>query len=88
MYPRADAADRFARHVIELLPGASLEPGDIPWQDAIVFVTVGQLDVDTSDGEHHRFRAGDVLTLARLPIHEARNRGATQTRLLAIWRRP
>jgi quercetin dioxygenase-like cupin family protein len=82
------AVGRFSRRVVELAPGGALDLRDRTWQEAIVFVTAGELDVESSGGERHRFRTGDVLTLARLPIRGAYNRGATPTRLLAVWRTP
>jgi quercetin dioxygenase-like cupin family protein len=76
----------FGRRVIELEPGARLDHEDALWRDAIVFLIAGELEVECSRGERHRFREGDVLTLARLPIRRVRGSGATPTRLLVIWR--
>ena len=77
----------FERRVIELEPGACLDQDEALWQDAIVFLTAGELDVECATGERHCFREGDILTLARLPIRDVHNGGATTARLLAIWRR-
>ena len=75
------------RRVVDLEPTESLDHREPLWQDAIVFVLAGELAVECPDGDCHCFRAGDVLTLARLPILHARNKGNGRTRLLAIWRR-
>jgi hypothetical protein len=77
----------FARRLIELEPGAVLDHEETLWQDAILFLVAGELNVECSSGENHCFRAGDILTLARLPIRRAHNSGAAPTRLLAIRRR-
>jgi quercetin dioxygenase-like cupin family protein len=77
----------FSRRIVELPPGAHLDHEDASWQTAIVFLTAGELNIECPGGECHCFRAGDVLTLAHLPIRRAHNCGATPTRLLAIWRR-
>jgi quercetin dioxygenase-like cupin family protein len=77
----------FERRVVHLEPGARLECREPPWQDALVVVLAGELDVECAGGERHRFRSGDVLTLARLSLPCVRNTGATPTRLLAIRRK-
>lgn len=79
---------QFRRQVVELQPGDSVDHDLHPWQEAIVFVVAGELSIQCTEGEFHRFQAGDVLTLARLPIVEARNSGVMSTRLLLIWRKP
>ena len=76
----------FERRLIQLEPGDQLHDSEPRWQDAIVIVIAGELTVECSRGEHHCFRSGDILTLARLPIRRAHNSGATPTRLLAICR--
>jgi len=75
------------RRVVDLEPTESLDHREPLWQDAIVFVLAGELAVECPDGDRHCFRAGDILTLARLPILHARNNGNDRTRLLAIWRK-
>ena len=77
----------FLRRVVDLEPAESLDHREPLWQDAIVFVLAGELSVECPDGDCHCFRAGDVLTLARLPVVRARNRGTIPTRLLAIGRK-
>ena len=74
--------------VVELEPGAFLDHGEEFWQDAIVFVAAGELDVDCAAGGHHRFRVGDILTFAGLSLRGARNTGVAPAHLLAVWRRP
>ena len=76
----------FERRLIQLEPGDQLHDSEPRWQDAIVIVIAGELTVECSRGEHHCFRSGDILTLARLSLRRASNSGAVPTRLLAIWR--
>ena len=76
----------FERRIVHVEPGARLDCGEPLWQDALVVVLAGELDVECASGERHRFRSGDILTLARLSLRCARNNGPTPTRLLAIWR--
>ena len=77
----------FVRRLVELEPGAALDHEDALWQDAIVFLVAGEFHVECSGGDSHCFRAGDILTLARVPIRRAHNSGATLVRLVAIRRR-
>ena len=77
----------FLRRVVDLEPAESLDHREPLWQDAIVFVLAGELSVECPEGDRHCFRSGDVLTLARLPIVRASNKGTDPTRLLVIWRR-
>ena len=77
----------FARRVVQLDRGAYLDHRDAGWQNAIVFLVAGEFHVECSGGDSHSFRAGDILTLARLPIRRAHNSGATLVRLVAIRRR-
>lgn len=72
--------------LVELEPGSALDHDDPLWQEAIVVVIAGELEVTCSRGESHSFCAGAVLTLARLPVLRARNSSAASTRLLAISR--
>lgn len=76
----------FERRIVHLQPGARLDCREPLWQDALVVVLAGELDVECSGGEGHRFCEGDVLTLARLSRPCARNNGVGPTQLLAIWR--
>lgn len=77
----------FIRCVVEVEPGDVLDHESPMWQDAIVFVVVGTIDVACTDGERHRFCCGDILTFAHLPLTRVHNAGTTPTRLLAISRR-
>ena len=76
----------FARRIVQLEPGGQLDYREPLWQDAIVVVLAGGLDIECASGECHCFRSGDILTLAHLPVRRAHNSGAGPTRLLAIWR--
>jgi quercetin dioxygenase-like cupin family protein len=77
----------FVSRTVDLEPGAALDHHEALWQDALVIVIAGELDVECATGERHCFRAGDILTLARLPIGRAHASGVAPTRLLAVWRR-
>lgn len=78
---------RLDRLVVDLRPGELLGHDEAIWQQAIVFVVSGEIEVHCSRGERHSFRSGDVLSLARLPLVAVRGTACGRTRLLAIWRR-
>ena len=77
----------FGRRIVDVEPGSSLDHKAALWQDAIVFVATGEIELECSGGERHRFRRGDILSLARVPIRHVHNGGSAPARLLAIWRR-
>jgi quercetin dioxygenase-like cupin family protein len=77
----------FERRIVELEPDAVLDHEAAVWQDAIVVVTAGEIELECWTGERRRFRRGEILTLARLPLRRVRSSGKTPARLLAIWRR-
>jgi hypothetical protein len=80
------APPAFGRRVVELAPGAELAFDPAGWQDAIVFVLAGDIDVQCPSGAGHRFGSGAVLCFTRLPVRTLRNPGSEPARLLAIWR--
>jgi len=80
------APPSFGRRVVELASGAELAFDPASWQDAIVFVLAGEVDVQCPGGAGHRFGPGDVVCFTRLPVRTLHNRGAVPARLLAMWR--
>jgi len=82
-----DTSVSFHRRLVELAPGAELDEPETPWDDAIVFVTAGVVELECARGERHSFHRGDILSFARLPLRSVRNSGTAPAQLLAIWRR-
>lgn len=80
------ALPAFGRRVVELAPGAELAFDPASWQDAIVFVLAGEVEVRCAAGASHRFERGNVLCFTQLPVRTLHNRGPVPARLLAIWR--
>jgi hypothetical protein len=56
------------------------------WRDALVLVARGEIEVEAVGGERRRFRRGDVLALAGLPLRTLRTPGAADTVLVAVSR--
>jgi len=78
----------FARRIVELAPACVLAYHAAEWRDAIVFVTGGEIEVETAGGACWRFRDGDILCLAPFPVLVVRSVGTEPARLLAIRRLP
>ena len=83
----AASSSSFCRYLIELAPGAEVDCERRCWRDSIAFLLAGELHVECTGGERHCFRAGDIFTLAQLPVGRAYSGSATRTRLLAVRRR-
>lgn len=81
-------APAFERHV-RVLPAGYAQPVDAThWTDALVDVAQGEIELELTCGDLHRFRAGDVLWLDGLPLRLLRNRGSGTAVLVAVRRRP
>jgi glyoxylate utilization-related uncharacterized protein len=80
------AQSTFPRRTIELQPSAVLSDDGVNWEQAIVFVTAGEIELVCATGARARFRAGDILCLAPFANRTVRNSGTEPARLLAIWR--
>jgi hypothetical protein len=57
------------------------------WRDALVVVERGEIELECRGGSSRRFKRGDVLWLAGLPVRALRNRGPERTVLVAVSRR-
>jgi hypothetical protein len=81
------ADDRFARRRVVLDPGASRPYDEAEWDDALVVVKGGEIDVECRSGGRMRFIAGDMLWFTGLPLVALRNPGPEPAVILAISRR-
>jgi quercetin dioxygenase-like cupin family protein len=76
----------FRRRVFELAAGEELRIETAAWEDAIVFLEAGEVELECVAGERRRFAAGAVLCFPP-PVRLLRNRGAQLARLIGISRR-
>jgi len=79
--------DEFDQRLIEIGPFTELEQDAASWQDAIVFVRTGAIEIVCAGGGRGCFRRGDILCLARFSSHTVRNPSPEPVRLLVISRR-
>jgi hypothetical protein len=77
-------APAFDRRVVVLAPGHSVLYDNAEWQDAIVVVEQGQIELESLDGSRQRFGRGDILWLERLPLRALHNRGCAPAVLVAV----
>jgi hypothetical protein len=70
-----------------------VEPGghriyyEAEWGDAIVIVECGEVELECLGGARRRFRRGDFLWLAGLPLRALHNPGQDPVLLVAVSRR-
>lgn len=76
----------FARREVVLAPGARRAYDATEWDDALVIVKRGELDVECRAGGRMRFVRGDMLWLTGLPLRELQNPGADPVVLVAVRR--
>jgi hypothetical protein len=76
----------FTRSVVTVDVGEVLSCASAPWQDALVLVMSGAIDVEIPDGTRFTFGPGAVLTLTDLPRSRISNSGRDVARLVTVRR--
>lgn len=75
------------------LRGVTLEPGgtrpfvEDEWDDALVVVESGEVELECSAGIRRRFPAGAIMWLQGMNLHAIHNPGVAPTVLSAVSRR-
>lgn len=77
----------FLARTFALPPGLTVPYDESEWQDALVIVEAGGLDLAGTDGRSWHFPSGDVLWLVGLPVLALSNSGAETLILKVISRR-
>jgi len=83
----ASSIGNFTRRNPELSALSVLDDDAVDWEDAIVFVTAGEIEIACQSGARAIFRDGDILCFAPFPGITVRNSSSEPARLLAVWRR-
>jgi hypothetical protein len=78
----------FERQVRVLPAACAMSVDQTAWEDALVEVAQGEIELEFISGALRRFGAGDVLFLDGLPLRRLRNRSRSPAVLVAIRRRP
>jgi hypothetical protein len=78
----------FELRLVALDPGGDRPYDAAEWRGALVVVERGEVELEANSGRCWTFKAGSVLWLVGLPLRALHNRGAEQTVLSAVTRRP
>jgi glyoxylate utilization-related uncharacterized protein len=78
----------FELRVVTLAPGRARRYAEADWQDALVVVERGEVELETEGDVRWRFARGDMLWLTGLPLRAVHNRGREPARLVAVSRSP
>ena len=76
----------FARRTVVLEPGTSRRSSDAEWDDALVVVERGEVDLECTAGGRRRFAAGAVLWLTGISLAALHNVGSEPVVLVALTR--
>jgi hypothetical protein len=85
---RRAALRGFAVRVVILGASGRLAFDERQWQDSLVEVEAGDLDIQFRGGRSLHCGAGTLLSFAGLPIRALHNPGCDCTSLVAVSRRP
>jgi hypothetical protein len=78
----------FVRCEVVLAPDAERAYVAAEWQDALVVVEEGSLELIGLSGTRRRLERGAILWLWGLPLRALSNPGTVDTRIVGISRRP
>ncbi len=78
---------RFERRLV-ILPAGGIRPYvESEWDDALVVVGCGVVELEDVEGRRWRFERGAIIWLAELPLRALHNPGAVAAVLMAVSRR-
>jgi len=77
---------RFQRRVVRLPAGSSRPYEQSEWEDALVIVTAGVIELEGLSGSRWQFPRGAMLWLTDLPLLALHNPGEQATELTAVFR--
>jgi hypothetical protein len=78
----------FLRRTVTLPAGSERVYDAAEWDDALVIVVQGVLELEGVSGRRWRFPCGAMLWLSDLPVRALHNPGEETARLCAVSRRP
>src|SRR3954452_7399953 len=78
----------FERRQVAVPPGGERPYDSSEWDDALVIVTAGVIELEGLSGRRWRFPCGAMLWLTDLPVRALHNPGEEDAVLTAVSRRP
>jgi hypothetical protein len=72
--------------VVEVAPGADRPYDAAEWEDALVYVRAGRIELHGVSGATRAFRTGDLLYLQGVPLRALHNPGEEPAVLVAVSR--
>ena len=72
--------------MIVVAPGDERPYDETEWEDSLVVIEHGMIELESVSGACRSFVAGDILWLVGLPLALLRNRGTIPAVLCAIFR--
>jgi hypothetical protein len=77
---------RFVRRKVRFEPGCSRPYETAEWEDALVIVTLGEIELEGLSGRRWRFPCGAILWLTDLPLRAIHNPGDEDAELATVSR--
>jgi hypothetical protein len=77
----------FDRRLVRLLAGEERPYVESEWDDALVVIGCGVVELEETDGTRWRFEKGAILFLTQLPLRALHNPGEEAAILMAVSRR-
>ena len=78
---------RFRLHAVTIDPGCTRGYRAAEWDDALVVVERGEIELECRAGSRWRFGEGAIMWLQGMDLHAMHNPGAVPTVLSAVSRR-
>ena len=76
----------FEKRVVELHPHQQLSVRHATLREALIFVTVGEIEIVCASGSRQRFTKGDILSVASLAAGAVCGAGDTPAQLVVVHR--
>jgi hypothetical protein len=77
---------RFIRRKVRFEPGCCRPYETAEWEDALVIVTLGEIELEGLSGRRWRFPRGAILWLTDLPLRAIHNPGDEDAELATVTR--
>jgi hypothetical protein len=79
--------DGFVLRTVAVAPGGERPYDAVEWQDALVVVGRGRVELESRGGRRHAFGRGETLWLGGMPLRALCNPGRETAVLIAVARR-